>query len=361
MATSNIRFTEKQAQAAELLTEALEGDRAAQNRLVEGISTSDLPVQLAPALSQIAFNNYADQPKIWNQWASRELFDDFRETEFMNFAWDHTDPDIEPSNVGYKHAKGGLPVIPEYGEYPVIRFEASGQGLKIHKNGVQIKFSWESIVNDRQFRVLQRVPAEFGRRAAVQEDVEATRPLLSSVNFSAANGNVFTGNPKLTYDSLKAAREFISQQEYNGRRVVPAARYRLVVPSALVPTAEGIKQLQSREIVTTSGDVTTRDVYGNEVAGWFDIVENPYLTSEFGAADTNWWLIPVPGTTPNPNVINGFLRGHETPRIFVKSNTNSAPEDGDFVDDSYSTKTRHVVTGGFVRPEGTLFSAGTGS
>lgn len=352
--TYPIRFNEKQQRAATLLQEALSGDKSAQNRLIEGISTSDLPVQLAPALSAIAFNNYQDRTKIWTEWASRETFDDFRPTEYMNFAWDHTDPDVEPTTAGYTHYDGGLPVVPEYGEYPVIRFEASGQSLKIHKSGIQIQFSWESIVNNRDFSILRRVPAEFGRRASVQEDVEATRPLLSAANFSVANNNLATGAEwALSYDSLKAAREFIGNQTYNGSQVTPAARYKLLVPTALVPTAEAIKQLQSREVVTVNGDVTTRDVYGNEVAGWFDIVENPYLTGLGGQAD-QWYLIPTPGSTPNPNVINGFLAGQETPKIFVKSTTTSNPEDGDFTDDSYSTKTRHVVTGGFIRPEGTF-------
>lgn len=347
-------LTEKQREAAEVLSGALNGDRGDQNRLIEGISTSDFPVLLNPALNQIVLNNYAEQAKIWSNWASREVMDDFRPTSFLQMAWDGTDPDIEPTTAGEAHYPGGLARVPEYGEYPVIRFEATAQGLTLKKNGVQIKISWESIVNDRQFNILRRIPAEFGKRAAVQEDVEATRPLLSTDNFSAGNGNLVTGSEwALSMESLEAAFEHIGNQTYNGNQVTAAGSYALVVPRSLQLTAEKIKSIQSIETIETSGTTEQRTVTGNPVANRFDIVVNPYLTS-LGGEDTSWYLIPTPGSTPNPNVVNAFLAGHENPEIFVQKTTTGDPVDGAFIDDSYSSKTRHVVTGGFVRPEGTL-------
>jgi hypothetical protein len=347
--------TPAQQEAAKILSEALNGDRLAQNKLVEGISTSDFPVQLTPALNQIVLNNYAEQPKIWQNWASREVFTDFRESEYMQFTWDHEDEDIPGSNSGFTHTPGGLPVIPEYGEYPVIRFEATGQGLKIHKNGVQIKLSWESIVNDRNFGLLRRIPGEFGRRAATQEDVEATRPLLSTTNFSAGNGNLVTGSDwALSINSVEAAFEYIAQQTYNGNRVVPATNYKLVIPASLEMTARYIQNITRVERVDGVGTASeVRYESGNPVGSKFDIVVNPYLT-QLGAQDDQWWLIPTPGSTPNPAVINGFLAGHEAPEIFVQKTTTGDPVEGAFIDDSYSTKVRHVVTGGFIRPEATL-------
>lgn len=352
------RMNERQIEAAKILSGALNGDRADQNKLIEGISTSDFPVLLNPALNQIVLNNYAEQPKIWNQWASREVFDDFREQSFLQMRWDGSDPDIPTSTAGEDHYPGGLARVPEYGEYPVIRFEAEGQGLKIKKNGVQIKLSWESIVNDRTFNILRRIPAEFGKRAAVQEDVEATRPLLNTTNFSAGNGNVLSTARVLSREGLTEAFLEIAQQEYNGNRVTSSGPYKLVVPEALEFTAREILAVQSIETITTNGTTETRTVTGNPLSGKFEIVVNPYL-SGLGGTDTGWWLIPSPGSTPNPSVVNGFLSGHESPEIFVQKTTTGDPVDGAFIDDSYSTKVRHVVTGGFVRPEGTMFSAGT--
>ena len=37
------------------------------------------------------------------------------------------------------------------------------------------------------------------------------------------------------------------------------------------------------------------------------------------------------------------------------------PEDGDFLDDSYQTKIRHVVAGAMLKTIGTLASNGTGA
>ena len=65
--------TKKQLEAAKLLHEALNGDRKAAFMLSEGISTSDLPVQLSPALTAIMLNNYAEQPKIWGEFATRSM------------------------------------------------------------------------------------------------------------------------------------------------------------------------------------------------------------------------------------------------------------------------------------------------
>lgn len=84
---------------------------------------------------------------------------------------------------------------------------------------------------------------------------------------------------------------------------------------------------------------------------------NPYI-SRLGGNATQWWLVPVPGTTPNPAIVNLFLQGYEQPQIFVKRTTTSAPEEGAFIDDSYETRVRHVVTGAFIDPAGTLKSDG---
>lgn len=357
-----MKLTKKQLQAAEDFHGALQGDRKAAERFVEGISTSDYPVQLNPALNKIALGNYAEQPKIWTGWATKINLPDFRQNQYWQFNG-FGDTDIEPETAGYAHNDGSLPRVPEYDEYPVIRFSASEKGLTLVKSGVQIKISWEAIINDRDFDLLRRIPAEFGRRAAQKEDEEATLPLLSSTNFSVGNNNLYTNNPALTLESLEGAFQAISQQTYNGRRVIPAQRYALVVPPALEFTANKIKTVTEVTEVITSGSTETRQKSGNPVSGKFDVVVNPYI-NQLGTGsnlDTSWWLIPKPGSTPNPSVVNAFLTGRDKPQIFVQKTTTGDPVDGAFIDDSYSTKVRHVVTGGFIEPAGTLFSNGSGS
>lgn len=359
-------FSKAQREAAELLENALAGDRLAQYKFVEGISTSDLPVQLAATNTAIALNDYQDVPKIWTEWATRLVLPNFEPQQYKNFQWG--DEDVEPENAGEKFYTGGLAHIPEYGEYPVLRFTASEQFLTLQKNGVQIKFSWESLIATRDFGMITRVWSEFGKRAGITENIEATKPLVKSTGintdyWNSTNQNIVTGNPELSRESLENAFQQLATQTYNGRRApfVPSG-YKLVIPRGLEFTAQGILDVDKITSSTTDGTTTTVTETSNTMRGKFSIVVNDYLTQVAGAnADKAWFLIPNPGTALNPNVFNAFLAGNETPKIFVEKTTTSAEIDGAFIDDSYSTKTRHVVSGGFLRPEGTIASSGAGA
>lgn len=357
-------FTKAQRDAAELLQEALAGDRLAQFKFIEGISTSDLPVQLAQTNTAIALNDYEDVPKIWTEWASRIVLPNFEPQTYKNFQWG--DEDVEPENAGEKFYTGGLAHIPEYGEYPVLRFTASDKFLTLQKNGVQIKFSWESLIATRDFGMITRTWAEFGKRAGVTENIEATKPLVKSTGintdfWNVGNQNIVTGNPILSRESLQNAFAQLATQTYNGRRAsfVPSG-YKLVVPRTLEFTAQEILDADKITVSTTTGNKTSVVETANTMRGKFSIVVNDYLTQVAGAnADKAWFLIPTPGSSLNPNVFNAFLAGNETPKIFVEKTTTAAEIDGAFIDDSYSTKTRHVVSGGFLQPQGTIASAGT--
>lgn len=355
-------ITQKQLQVATLLHEALEGDRTAGNLLVEGISTSDFPVQLTPALTQYALQGYAEQPTIWRQYAGTSNVSDFGLQEWYGLTgWG--DDDVERTTAGTAFIPGGLPRVPEYGEYARLRFEATEKQFRLAKSGVAVQFSWETLVDRRNFGLIPSAFGEFGRRAAETEDQEATKVLTSPVHFSAGNGNLATGvaNGPLTIPALEAAfGQIAAQTDQNGNRVLAASRYSLVVPPALELTAEQIKAVTSREIIEGVGTGTeTRYVtQGNPVAGKFDVVVNPWLPLVPGGNDTQWFLIPKPGTTPNPTVVNLFLQGYQTPQIFVKRTTNSDPSEGSFENDDYETKVRHVVTGELIVPFGTLKSAG---
>jgi hypothetical protein len=58
--TENI--TPRQVEAAKLLEGALRGDRRDKLKLQEGISMSDLPIQLAPVINKILLHNYEATP-----------------------------------------------------------------------------------------------------------------------------------------------------------------------------------------------------------------------------------------------------------------------------------------------------------
>ena len=362
-----MKINKKQLEAAKLLEGALQGDTRSVSALVEGISTSDIPVQLTPTLSRIALNNYEGVEKIWTKWAGRETVDNFESNPYYNFEWG--DDTVERNTGGKNFVSGSLPHIPEYDEYPTLTFTASEQALQTRKSGAQIKFSWEALRLSRNFNLINRVFGEFGRRAAFLENEEATRPLvtesgLNVVNFNAGNQNILSGNPALTLDALEEAVEALNNQTHNGRRLPAPGRYVLVVPRSLEIQAQRILAINEVQQVQGAGTADElRWVSGNPIAGKFELVVNDYITNIAGSqADGYWFVLPAPGNgVLDPTVVNVFLAGHETPRVFVQKTTNSAPEDGAFIDDSFSTKTRHVVQGGFISPYGTLFSDGSGS
>lgn len=365
------KLTKRQLEAAEILHGALSGDRKDTERLIEGVSTSDLPVQLTPALQRIALRNYTEQPKQWGKYATRVIHDDFRVKEYNNFQF--SQEDIEPNNAGDTFYEGALPTVAEYDSYPVIRFSATEESLRLKKSGEQIQFSWESIVNDRNIGILEEVPAAFGRHAAGKEELESVKPLISptglnAANFNAGNGNVLAGNPALTLENLQAAFAQIATQTYNGVRATVPSRYILLVPPALEAAANAIKNLSEIRVIVTDGDTETVTVTGNTVASKFEVVVQDWLTRVNPGADNYWFLLPVLGSTPNPSTTMSFLRGHESPEIWVKSSDafylggGQVPaRQGNFDNDSFQTRVRHTATGGFLLPQGTFGSTGAGS
>lgn len=361
--TENI--TQRNLEAAKLLEGALRGDKRDKLALQEGISTSDLPVQLAPAINKILLENYQAAPKVWDRFATRLVLDDFRPQQYMNLAYD----DAGLDNQGDTFREGSLPTVGEYDEYPTAGwFAATEQSIQLKKAGQRVRFSWESIVNDGNIGLLERLPIELGLKAAGKEDEEVTKQLVSAsglntANFNSGNGNLF--NYALTLENLELAIQAANTQVYNGKPITPVSRFALVIPQALELTARKILAVQSVQVDSVAGDITTRTITGNPVASQIEIVVNPWIKAINSAADAYWFLIPVPTATLNPSVALGFLRGYEAPELRIKANGGvflgggAVPvRDGSFDNDDFEMRIRHVATGGFLVPAGTIASQG---
>lgn len=363
-------ITNRQVEAAKLLEGALRGDRADKLKLQEGIATSDLPTQLAPTLNKIMLENYAVQPKVWDMFATRMVVDDFRPVTFQTLAYDDDGKD----NAGDTFREGSLPTVAEYDEYPTAGwFNVSEQTMSVKKAGQRIRFSWEAIVNDGQIGLLERLPIELAQKAAGKEDEEVTKQLVSAsglntTNFKSANGNLLSGNGALTLENLEKAIEAANLQSFNGRSITPVTRFALVIPRSLEMTAKRILAVQQVRTETTVGSVVTSTVTGNPIGSQIEIVVNDWITKINSGAGAYWFLIPVPGVTLNPNVALGFLRGHEAPELRIKSNTGlylgggAVPaREGSFDNDDFEMRIRHIATGAFIVPAGTIASTGAGS
>jgi hypothetical protein len=366
--TENI--TPRQVEAAKLLEGALRGDRNDRIKLQEGIATSDLPVQLAPVINKILFENYQQLPKIWDQFATRIVVDDFRKQQYLNLRYE----DAGMDNQGDEFRDGSLPTVGEYDEYPTAGFfSVTESDFAVKKAGQRVRFSWEAVVNDNNISVLERLPIELAQKAAGKEDEEVTKQLVASgglntQNFKSANNNLFAGNGALTLENLEKAIEAANLQQYNGKLIQPVTQFALVIPRALELTARKILAVQTVETSVTSGSILSKTITGNPIGSQVNIVVNDWLTRINPSAGAYWFLIPVPSVTLNPSVVLGFLRGFEAPELRVKAASGTflgggaVPENyGSFDNDDWQMRIRHIATGGFFIPAGTLASTGSGS
>jgi hypothetical protein len=365
--TTNI--TPRQLEAAKLLEGALRGDRNDKLKLQEGIATSDLPELLVPTINRILLDEYANQPKVWDQFATRLVVDDFRPVKFQALRYDDEGLD----NQGDKFRDGSLPTVGEYDEYPTAGFfSVTEQTMSVKKAGQRIRFSWESIVNDGQIGLLERLPLEMAQKAAGKEDEEVTKQLVASgglntANFKTANQNLITGNPVLTLESLEAAIDAANRQTFNGKLITPITQFALVIPRSLEMTARKILAVQEVRTESTADGVATTIISGNPIGTRVQIVVNDWLTKINSGAGNYWFLIPVPGQSLNPAVALGFLRGYETPELRIKANGGlylgggAVPaREGSFDNDDWEMRIRHIATGGFIVPAGTMASTGAG-
>ena len=366
--TTNI--TPRQLEAAKLLEGALRGDRMDKLKLQEGIATSDLPELLVPTLNKILLEEYQAQPRVWDQFATRLVVDDFRPVTFQALKYD----DAGEDNQGDTFREGSLPTVGEYDEYPTAGwFSVTEQTMRVKKAGQRIRFSWESIVNDGQIGLLERLPVELGLKAAGKEDEEVTKQLVSAsglntTNFKSGNQNLISGNPVLTLEALELAIDAANKQTFNGRLITPVTQFALVVPRSLELTARKILAVQEIRSETTAGGVATTTITGNPIGSQITIVVNDWLTKINSGSGNYWFLIPVPGQALNPGVALGFLRGYETPELRIKANGGlylgggAVPaREGSFDNDDWEMRIRHIATGGFIVPAGTMASTGAGS
>jgi hypothetical protein len=363
-------ITPRQVEAAKLLEGAIRGDRADKLKLQEGIATSDLPEQLLPTLNKVMLENYAEQPKVWDRFATRLVVDDFRPVTFQSLQYD----DAGLDNQGDKFREGSLPTVGEYDEYPTAGwFNVTESTMAVKKAGQRIRFSWEAIINDGQIGLLERLPVEMAQKAAGKEDEEVTKQLVASgglntANFKSANGNLLPSNPVLSLESLEDAIEFANKQTYNGKLISRVTRFALVVPRSLEMTARKILAVQEVRTQNGTGSGSTVTISGNPIGSHIDIVVNDWLTRINSGAGNYWFLIPVPGQQLNPAVALGFLRGYETPELRIKANGglflgggDVPTRNGSFDNDDWEMRIRHIATGGFIVPTGTVASTGAGS
>lgn len=357
MSRRDPRYMANLAEAATFIADVTEGRRSVVS-LQEAMTTSDFPILFGDILDRQLLGSYLEWAPVWATIARRATVRDFRTVN--RFAVDG--------------GEGVLSAVNEEEEYGAAALADSKYTYAVKKYGRRLPFSWESFVND-DLDGLKTAPIRLGKAARMTEERFATTLYAASTGpngtfFAAGNKNIVTSgtlNPPLSVAALQAAFTVIRSQVDADGNPIFHGRVKLVVPPALQVTAQNILNATQIRVASGSGSATTDQLYA---ANWMndlcELVVNPWLpVISTTNGNTSWYLFGEPGLG-RPALEMGFLRGHDTPEVFMKSPNAIrlgggiiGAEDGDFESDSVEYKVRHVMGGVLLDPKAAFASNGT--
>lgn len=354
--------SKRQKEAAKQYFAARQGDRKAMEWLVEGISTSDVPSLLTPAVNVDFLAQYADQPVVWDQIAEEYQADSLGAVEFGSFDFDTSNlPDVSDGDA---YVGAGLPGVPEYGEYPAVKFTTEALQAELRKNGVRLRASFEAMMKMRNFDMIGRATAAFARYAAEQEDITLAKEFVTTAGAINAAFTDLVGNTALTLTSLQAAKAQARNITVDGRRV-SARDFALVVGSGLIDTAEDILSVQTVERTSGSDTFTIAPRNGDVTPVNFWALEQVGGAVTPGATDDYWFLVPRNGA--RAAFLETFLSGYRAPSITIRDSGHftigggAVPSrEGRFEDDSVEVRGRHIVQATALTPSIVIASNGSG-
>lgn len=338
---------ERLLEGAQLMRRVFEGSRRAMLELEEAMSTSDFAGLFGAVLDHALLQAYEVAPQVWPQFAARRVLKDFKLATLHDI-------------LG---GRAILPEVAELTEYPARPVTETPYTLRVGKRGARISLSWETFVND-DLDAFRDLPDRLAQAARYTEDYLATTALEvdGAPNpdfFTTDNGNILTGNPALTLESLTAAIAALSNvRDSEGLPVLVSAAVLVVPPALQIPAQQILNATELRYVDATTGRTI---ITQNFIAQSVRLVVNRWLTNP-----TAWYLLPDPNTGNRFAVGLGFLRGHETPDLRIKSDGGSRvgggevpPTEGSFDIDDVQYRVRHVLGAATADPKGTMASDGT--
>ena len=365
--------TKRQLEAAKLYFAAREGDIRARVTLQEGISTSDVPTLLQPAINVEFLSKYAAQPTVWNQIAAEKQIEYGTEYKFGNFT---VDASTLTGKSGKEHTVGGLPVVPEYAEYPAVKFTTSSSSIKLEdKKGMRARLSWEALRKSGNFDMINEFTSYFAVAAAREEDFALARQFVTSAGAAAGtwSGKGISGNPALSGD-VNAALETLGAAKQASRlfkvdgNPIGVNQWKLVYGTGLSATVDKLFNLQgvSHRQDTTDGTIDFAVNPGVYTGGIAPVEFAALDTISGGQTDDFWFLVPV--NPVRPNFQEFFLAGERTPLISIKDSGHMSlaggevpVREGSFDEDDIQTRVRHLVEAGTNNTDGFVYSTGAGS
>ena len=394
------------------ITKAMRGDRWAALRLQEALTTSDFGTLFGDVIDRSVLANYQETPYSWSAYCKRADIMNFKQANIFRVDRGAAvlDGPILPNSYGASGSgPTGLAQVTEYPQRPRVASKYTDQ---LYKFGARMDFAWETILND-DLDALKDTPALFGRAARRTEESRATKLYASSTGpnttfFSTANKNVVTAavlpelnslyglpdNPTLSITALQAAMVIMMNQKDLDGEPISIEGAVLVVPPSLKITAMNI--LAATQVfmndsggtlaslgsgATASAASAQRLLTANWAKSIVEMAVNYYLpvvVTTGSVGQTNWYLFSSP-SNGRPALQQSFLRGHESPELFMKlpnsvsigegrmgpgpgitpGTMNANPMDGDFEADTIAYKVRHVLGGTLLDPIMAVASKGT--
>jgi hypothetical protein len=238
-----------------------------------------------------------------------------------------------------------IPQVAEGADYTTI--DPSDESFEAHtyKYGVNWPVTWETWLSDnRDLGLLMEYPQSWGLSARYTQQYLFTSAYAHNTTlFTAGQGNYMSGaGSNLTAENLatgvNAIRNFADPA---GNVSVYAGPLYLVVPPTLEWTARALVE----STVVTTGNTASIPV-NNPAARSATVVVDPFLEAiDKSYGTTGWYLFADPRI--RPAVRYGFLRGYETPSIYVREadarmlfGGATDPFDGDFLTDEIAFKLR---------------------
>lgn len=361
------RYQRSLSEAAALIDSVVSGRRP-MYALQEAMSTSDFPLLFGDIIDRTMLARYREWQSVWEQTARRGTVRDFRTVR--KFVVDG--------------AEGILSQVDQGAEYPEASVNEGKYDYAVKKYGRRVPLLWETFVND-DLDALRDLPDRLAKAARMSEERFAAELYADTTGFdltffSTANKNIInpttlgggsTTNPPLSVSALQQAFQVLwSQKDADGNPIF-SGQVRLVVPPALAVVARNILNATELRAAAGGGVGTAGDqlISSNWMAGEIaNVTVNPWLpVISTTNGNTTWYLFSDPGIG-RPAMEMGFLRGHETPELFLKSPNATrigggmvGAEEGSFETDGIDYKVRHVFGGSLLEPKAAVASNGSGA
>jgi hypothetical protein len=349
-------------------------ERAATD-LKESLSTTDAVHSFAHAMNVRNLAQFDEAPRNWTKIADVETVDDFEPITFESFWLDLGEK--------LKHGKGnkGKPGIsPRVAEGDTYQYTTgySEERVKtaIEKRGFKYGVTLERIIS-RLRPVIRQLPGdmltialdtdEFLVFQALQDGVTAGNALTAGT--APVTGGAVTAKAKFSVDALRVGLNQIANRRVNGRKVVLAPSYYIVVSSGMgeIVEAELEKAKLLREI-RNEGTPNTF-VYGAPSLGNLGKITG-VIESEWIENPNAWYVVPAAGTSRRPGLKKLQLAGRTAPEILVNNFTGtllrggagSSPFDlAHFDNDTVDLKLRQFTNAALITGDQLVWSDGSGS